>query len=595
MPPLGIWNDPYQVEERFADPERVSKLESAFPKIDSLIHEVAADMKVPGLVVGIVIDGRIAHVAAAGHRSIADQAPLTGDAVFRIASVTKTMTSAAIVKLRDAGKLSLDAPAAKYLPELAKVRYPTRDSRPITVRHLLTHSSGLARDVHGAQQGPSDVGPSTSELGKLLDGMPVSFPPGSRVEYSNLGFSLLGVVIERVAKMSYRDYLTKSFFEPLGMRSAAWERKQVPGSQLAIAYETKQDGTLVPIEKHDMLGFGDSSGGLYLSVSDLGRWLAWQLSGYPARSEPDTGPLARASIREMHDVSGGVGVHVTSPFVTLESWTAEPWAGGMSLGWGRTSLCDLGILVEKSGRIDNYYTEVGFFPNHGIGLLMQTNTAHRNGLKRRAFFDVLKLLRETGGMVPRVRIARNVPALDKAFARLLGVLNQWDEGAYQAMLTPDHKRGTPMASEQAELAAYAKLHGKCASGSIVRFDSSERARYALECERGHFEMSFSVFEGLIGGFTGYSTNVEADPKARAAAEAALADRKRKERLGQCKLGALKERSGTSTHRFALTCVRGKQAPVQRELSIDLDASGNAKPDSLDIVPASSSECSDLQR
>lgn len=302
-PTLGIWDDQYRVEERFTDPDRMRKLESAFPEIDSLIRKVGDDMKLPGLAVGIVIDGRVAHVSTSGYRSIAAQAPIRSDTVFRIASVTKTMTAAAIVKLRDAGKLSLDAPAAKYLPELAKVRYPTGDSRPTTVRHLLTHSSGLARDVHGARERPSLTGPSSSEVKGLLDGMRAAFPPGSREEYSNLGFSVLGVLIERVAKMSYRDYLAKSFFEPLGMSSAVWDKARVPAERLAIGYETKKEGSFAPIEKHDVLGFGDASGGLYLSIADLGRWLAgdgWHGSSRAtllAASQRMARSLARRSAR----------------------------------------------------------------------------------------------------------------------------------------------------------------------------------------------------------------------------------------------------------------------------------------------------------
>lgn len=588
-PPSASWSPDYEVEERFLDPERVQKLESAFPEIDDAIDKTQAELKLPGLAVGIVIDGRLAHVATAGQRDQARQLPVTPETVFRIASVTKTLTAAAIVKLRDAGKLELDAPASKYLPELARVRYPTRDSRPITLRHLLTHSSGLARDVHGAKARATVTGPTSNEVARLVEGMRVAFAPGSQVSYSNLGYTLLGVVIERVAKVSYRSYLEKSFLEPLGMKSAAWEEGRVSAEFLARSYERGKDGALTPVEKHEVLGIGDASGGLYLSVSDLGRWVGWQLSAYPARSAAESGPLARATIREMHEVSGGIAVHVTSPFTTLQNWVAEPWAGGMTLGWSQTALCDMGAFVEKAGRIDAYSTEVEMFPSEGIGIFLLTNTESGGAVKRRAVFDSLKLLRRTGGVAARVRTSKRSPTLDQALGRLTAVMNQWNEADYKAMLTANHKEHVPVATEKAELEGYAKLHGRCSGGSILSFDSEEHARYLVKCERGRLEMNLSVIDGFIGGFTGISTEVDAEPRARAAAVAALLDRKQRERFGNCKLGKLKERVGLGVHRFEVSCDRG---PAQ--LSLQMEA-GAVKPDTLHIERATTSECAELGR
>jgi CubicO group peptidase (beta-lactamase class C family) len=586
-PTVPAWSPDYDIEERFTDPERVQKLASAFPKIDEAIQRTQTDLKLSGVAVAILVDGRVAHVATAGQRDTSSGAPVTPDSVFRIASVTKTMTAAAILKLRDSGKLSLDEPASKYLPELARVRLPTRDSRPITLRHLLTHSSGLARDVHGSRPRETEVGPTSDTVARLVEGMPVAFAPGSGTYYSNLGFSLLGVVIERVAKTSYRSYLEQSFFRPLGMRSAAWEQSRVPANVFTRSYEMDKAGALAPVEKHSVLGIGDASGGLYLSVSDLGRWVGWQLSAYPPRSDAESGPLARATIREMHDVSGGVSVHVTTPFSTLGDWLAEPWAGGMALGWNATSLCDTEVLIEKSGLLDGYATEVEMFPHEGVGIVMLTNTVRRSALKRRAVFDVLKLLRATGGMQPRVRVSKKVATLDRALGRLLRVLNRWDEAEYTAMLTAQHKLNVPMATEQAELAAYAKLHGRCTSGTILQFNSPEHARYLLQCERGRLELTLSVIDGLIAGFTGFSTQVEADPKALPVAEGALREARFRERFGKCKLGQLKERSGTGWHRFDVACARGKA-----ELVLEVE-NGGVKADTVDLKRASESACDQL--
>src|SRR5512139_410314 len=113
---------------RFTDPDRVAKLQSAMPEIDRLFRAYAADRKLPGLIWGVVIDGQVAHIGTFGVRDRASQAPVTSDTAFRIASMTKSFTALAVLKLRDEGKLSLDDPASKWIPELARLDFPTGDT-----------------------------------------------------------------------------------------------------------------------------------------------------------------------------------------------------------------------------------------------------------------------------------------------------------------------------------------------------------------------------------------------------------------------------------------------------------------------------------
>ena len=111
-----------------------------------MFAEFARAAHVPGAAWGIVIDGELAHSGAAGVREVATDAPVDADTVFRIASMTKSFTAMSILKLRDEGKLTLDDPAERYVPELKGLRYPTTDSPRITIRHLLTHSEGFPED-----------------------------------------------------------------------------------------------------------------------------------------------------------------------------------------------------------------------------------------------------------------------------------------------------------------------------------------------------------------------------------------------------------------------------------------------------------------
>ena len=131
---------------RFTDPDRVAKLTSSFGDIDRVFKEYAEREHIPGAVWGIIIDGRLAHVGVMGYRDVASKAPVDSGTVFRIASMTKSFTALAILKLRDEGKLSLDDLAEKWVPELAGLTYPTSDSPRLTIRHLMSHATGFPED-----------------------------------------------------------------------------------------------------------------------------------------------------------------------------------------------------------------------------------------------------------------------------------------------------------------------------------------------------------------------------------------------------------------------------------------------------------------
>jgi CubicO group peptidase (beta-lactamase class C family) len=206
---------------RFADPERRSKLATAFPEIDRLMQDFAAREHVPGATWGIVIDGELAHVGVTGSRDLASKAPVGEDTVFRIASMTKSFTAMAILKLRDEGKLALDDPAEKYVPELARLTYPTSDSPKITVRHLLSHSEGFPEDNPWGDQQLS----ATDEQFTLLmrRGIPFSNPPGVAYEYSNYGFAILGRIVSKVSGVPYKAYVAANILKPLGMSSTTLE------------------------------------------------------------------------------------------------------------------------------------------------------------------------------------------------------------------------------------------------------------------------------------------------------------------------------------------------------------------------------------
>ncbi|HEY0727216.1 MAG TPA: serine hydrolase domain-containing protein, partial [Pyrinomonadaceae bacterium] len=222
----------------FKDPERKQKLAAAFPEIEKLFKASAERM--PGAVMGIIVDGELVWVKAAGVREVSSnqsgsaKAPVTPETVFRIASMTKSFTAMAILKLRDDGKLSLDDPVSKYVPSLAELPYPTSDSPAITIRHLLTHSEGFPEDN---PWGDRQLAQSDETMRAWMKaGIPFSTAPGTAFEYSNYGFAILGQVIAKASGKSYADYVRDNILRPLGMNASTFEMSQVPRDQIALGY-----------------------------------------------------------------------------------------------------------------------------------------------------------------------------------------------------------------------------------------------------------------------------------------------------------------------------------------------------------------------
>src|SRR5579864_367021 len=281
---------------RFTDPERVRKLESALPEIDQIFKRFAAERKIPGMVWGVVMDGRLAHAGSFGVRDRSSSAPVTAATVFRIASMTKSFTTLAILKLRDEGKLSLEDPVSKWLPEFARMELPTRDTAPLRIRQLLSHSAGLPEDNPWGDQ---QLSATEADLTRWLRrGIPFSTPPGTRYEYSNYAFGLLGRLVTQASGMPYEKYVQAELLTKLRMDASTFEFSQVPAANLAVGYRLQPDGTYLEEPPLPQGAFG-SAGGLLTTATDLGKYVAFHLSAWPSRDDAEAGPVRRASVREM--------------------------------------------------------------------------------------------------------------------------------------------------------------------------------------------------------------------------------------------------------------------------------------------------------
>jgi CubicO group peptidase (beta-lactamase class C family) len=250
----------------------------------------------PGLAYGIVVGGELVHAAGLGERHLGGPPPDAGT-VFRIASMTKSFTASALLALRDDGALGLDDLAEAYVPELRGWPSPSPDSARVSLRHLLTMTAGFPTDD---PWGDRQQGLPLEEFAKFLaGGVGFNWAPGTRFEYSNLGYAILGRVITAVTGVSYQDHLRDRLLRPLGMTRTGFEAAEFDASALAKGYRRAPAGWS-EVEL-DACGAFAPMGGVFSCVRDLARWVAGFAAAFPP-GDPQAGgphPVRRATRREM--------------------------------------------------------------------------------------------------------------------------------------------------------------------------------------------------------------------------------------------------------------------------------------------------------
>nr|MBP6620625.1 beta-lactamase family protein [Leadbetterella sp.] len=215
------------------DPAQLAKIKAALPIIDQICKENAEKNHLPSIVYGLVVDGQIVHFNALGVTNTVENTKANKTSVYRIASMSKSITAMAILQLRDAGKLQLDDYVYKYIPEIKGQKFSS-DSPEITVRHLLTHAAGFPEDN---PWGDRQLAISDETMLKMFKkGISFSNTPGVSYEYSNMGFAMLGYIIKKVTGETYQNYTIKHILKPLGMNDTYWDYTKVPKNQLAIGY-----------------------------------------------------------------------------------------------------------------------------------------------------------------------------------------------------------------------------------------------------------------------------------------------------------------------------------------------------------------------
>jgi CubicO group peptidase (beta-lactamase class C family) len=466
---------------RFADPQRKQKLAAAFPEIEKLFKVFAERANMPGAVMGIIIDGELVWVKTTGVREITNKAPVTEDTVFRIASMTKSFTAMAILKLRDDGKLSLDDPVARYVPALADLPYPTKDSPAITIRHLLTHSEGFPEDNPWGDRQLAQTDETVRAW--MRAGIPFSTPPGTTFEYSNYGFGILGQIVTKASGRDYADYVRDNILRPLGMNSSTFEISAVPREHIALGYRW-EDGVWKPepILAHGSFG---AMGGLWTSTRDLARYVAFLMSAYPPRDETERGPIKRSSAREMQQVGrfqpGGA-------FRGAVDGPLQFGAGGYGYGLGVSQDCRFAHSVGHGGGLPGYGSLMRWLPEYGVGLIAMSNRTYGGfgGL----FNDALNELHKTGALQPRV--VQPSQALLTAQADVSQLIVKWDDALANRIAADNLFPDVAAEVRKARWQALAKEHGVCRPATSIDPENALRGTWKMMCERGWLDVGITL-------------------------------------------------------------------------------------------------------
>jgi D-alanyl-D-alanine carboxypeptidase len=331
----------------FPMPARAQLIDPAIARqIDADVETLRQRQGVPSVVIAAIRDGRLIYTKSYGLRDREHGLPAHTDTFYEIGSITKQFTAAAILQLQEAGKLDIDQPLATYLPTAPH-------ASEVTLRQLLTHTSGLHDYFDGpdAELDTLAARPITFDrlMARIAD-LPLDFPPGSRWSYSNTGYALLGKVIETVSGESYRAYLQRHMFDPLGMTRTFTVADEAHLRNMAVGY--RHVGDQLKRELPVDITWAGPAGLIVSTLGDLAIWDAALPSGKV---------VAPASYDAM-----------VTPFMTSASGSA-----GYGLGMFVDSAYDQPRIGHTGGSL-GFTTADEYFPRQHLRLIAFTNSGDRS-------------------------------------------------------------------------------------------------------------------------------------------------------------------------------------------------------------------------
>lgn len=351
-----------------AGEDTTGKMKKVFAVVEDMYRRFASERNIPGLAFGIVIHGKLVYANALGYSDAEKKIAATTRSVFRIASMSKSFTAMAILRLRDEGRLQLDDAAEKYIPELKFTKKLTEDSPPITIRNLLTHTAGFPEDN---PWGDRQLERTDQEfIDFLKKGVSLSSVPGLNYEYSNMGFAMLGLIISRVSGIHYEDYIKTRIWKPLNMSNTYWEYADVPAAQLANGYRVENGNWVKQPILHK--GAYGAMGGILTSIEDFAKYMALHIAAWPAGKE-DATVIKKSTLREMH--LPGIVANINMQARDAKG-NSCPSLQSYNDGLRYVKDCNGHEIIGHSGGLPGFGSNWNFLPQYGIGVVAFCNLTY---------------------------------------------------------------------------------------------------------------------------------------------------------------------------------------------------------------------------
>lgn len=463
----------------FEHDNRIEKIKMIAPELHQLIVGHAKAQNIPGISYGVVVDNDLIISSSTGLIDLDSERPATTKSAFRIASMTKSFTAMAIMKLRDEGKLSLSDPVSKYIPEMSALEYLTADSPTIDIENLLTMTAGLPEDNPWGDRQLDESDQMLIDL--VTEGLSFSNPVSYTFEYSNTNYALLGHIISKVTGIPYQQYIKKNILEPLDMKNTYWEYDSVPKEQLVKGYRWEDDQWKPEPILHD--GAYGSMGGLITSIEDFSKYVSFHLSAWPPRNDEETGPVRRSSLREMQQPK------FSNVYAKATDFKGDSCAviSGYGYGLGIAKYCNGLIRVSHGGALPGYGSNYVFFPEYGIGIMAFCNLTYTTPWP---FEEIGKLLFETAKIEPR-----KLPVSDILLERkdqVTQLIQNWDPELESKILGEnfylDQSRDSRIQDAQEKLGKAGKIQS---IGEMNAYNQL-RGTYEILAENGIIEVYFNL-------------------------------------------------------------------------------------------------------
>ncbi len=386
-----------------------SRVADALTLLELWIEEQRDYREIPGLAIGIVHDQELIWAKGFGVSDLGTEETVGPRTVFRIGSITKLFTATAILYLRDAGKLRLDDPVSAHLPWFT-VRGSFEGEPEITVRHLLTHTSGLPREAAFPYWTTHDF-PTSEQVREALPRQDAIYAPASKYKYSNLGIALLGEIVAAVSGEPWADYLETNVFRPLGMSSTSAQPGDDLRGRMTTAYLRRTgDGDRRIADYYETRGIAPAAN-IVSTTLDLARFASLQFRDVPQAGGAHV--LRGSTLREMH----------------RPHWIRDGWNSALGLGF-RISRRQGKTIVGHGGWVAGHRSHLLLVPSEKVAVIVMTNAddASPSLFSYRAFDVVGPAIAEATAPEPKEKVA------DPAWQRFLGEYTDPWGWEYKVML-----------------------------------------------------------------------------------------------------------------------------------------------------------------